>query len=118
MTENLDRERQYVGDGWQPIIDRLDAQLRGIIPGYKIAQIKEKFGGLRYYISHPPSTPEDVAILARDLIFAAEDESLHVCEHCGAPGECKGPGWYKTLCEPCREARQIARENRLKGEQA
>jgi hypothetical protein len=35
--------------GWYPLIVELDAQLCALLPNYAIHQIKEKFGGLRYY---------------------------------------------------------------------
>jgi hypothetical protein len=35
--------------GWYPLIISTDAQLRELLPHYKIHQIKEKFGTLRYY---------------------------------------------------------------------
>lgn len=35
--------------GWYPIIARLDAQLATLDPDYELHQVKEKFGGLRYY---------------------------------------------------------------------
>ena len=36
---------------WHDLLVRCDAELEELCPGYNIAQIKEKFGGLRYYIS-------------------------------------------------------------------
>lgn len=38
---------------WERVIRRTHEQLNKdwVVPGYQIAQIKEKFGGLRYYIS-------------------------------------------------------------------
>jgi len=35
--------------GWYSLIVELDEQLRALLPNYVIHQIKEKFGGLRYY---------------------------------------------------------------------
>ncbi len=37
------------GSGWYPLIAELDEQLRALLPNYVIHQVKEKFGGLRYY---------------------------------------------------------------------
>lgn len=36
---------------WEPFIVELDEKLAKIDPDYKVDQVKEKFGGLRYYIS-------------------------------------------------------------------
>jgi hypothetical protein len=44
-----------VGPGWYPIIVALDAHLATIDPDYVVHQVKEKFGGLRYY--YEPSRP-------------------------------------------------------------
>ncbi|MGH2879027.1 MAG: hypothetical protein ACRDK4_05395 [Solirubrobacteraceae bacterium] len=35
--------------GWYPLLVELDEQLRALLPDYVIHQVKEKFGGLRYY---------------------------------------------------------------------
>jgi hypothetical protein len=59
--EALASERQNVGAGWQPLIDELDRQLRELDPDYMVLQIKEKFGGLRYYVT--PSADTDDATM-------------------------------------------------------
>ena len=87
-----------VGDGWIPIIDRLAEDLVRMGWDRDLHQIKEKFGTLRFYVGH--ATEEMMQRIAQ-----AEDESGVTCEECGKPGETKGPGWIKTLCEDCRRAR-------------
>ena len=37
------------GRGWYPLLVELDEQLRQLLPDYEIHQVKEKFGGLRFY---------------------------------------------------------------------
>lgn len=64
----------------------------------RAAQVKEKFGGMRYYLSG--GAPEIYA-----LVHEAEEASFHICEYCGAPGTTDSkPGgyWLKTLCDACR----------------
>jgi hypothetical protein len=97
------------GKGWaglyQPLLDL--CKLKGI----KVQQVKEKFGGLRFYIQGDPEN------YMWDIIRAAEYESFHVCEDCGASGidrydheaqkpiyvaKTKGNGWIRTLCDSCR----------------
>lgn len=56
-----------------------------------IGQVKEKFGGLRFYIDG--GTEEH-----RHYIRFAEAMSFRTCEQCGAPGETRNIGWMKTLC--------------------
>lgn len=49
-------------DPWYPAISEAHRQLTSLIPGYNIGQIKEKFGGLRYYFDYPaeyPANPEN-----------------------------------------------------------
>lgn len=42
---------------WYPAILSTHEQLERLIPGYNISQIKDKFGGLRYYFSYPATIP-------------------------------------------------------------
>lgn len=87
----------YVGDGWAPLLDRLMEDLAKVGPMGPIAQIKEKFGGLRFYTVS--SSAEH-----NDLIWAAEAASYTICERCGSPGSLdQTRQWVKTLCEPCKE---------------
>lgn len=80
------------GPGWDALIRGLCAELTAKYPEVRCAQIKEKFGGLRFYVG--PSCKE-----ADALISAAEAESFKICEQCGAPGKPRGGGWIKTLCD-------------------
>lgn len=57
-----------------------------------IQQIKEKFGGLRFYIYGGTDT-------TGYYIEFAELLSYRTCEVCGAPGERRTGGWIKTLCD-------------------
>lgn len=85
--------------GWFPIISQLDLDIRKIAPDYTILQIKEKFGGLRYYIG---SLHENVFDKVHDIIKDAEKTAAKTCECCGEPGTlCRRGGWLKTLCQGC-----------------
>jgi hypothetical protein len=66
-------------------------------------QIKEKFGGLRFYIGGG-----DEAIFER--INEAERESYHTCETCGRPGQLRGDGWMVTICNTCNTWLKKVRE--------
>lgn len=101
-----------VGPGWVPLVKELDRQILELCPNRTISQIKEKFGGLRYYVS---LNTEDVGAQkqAWALIADAEAESFRICEQCGAPGttgpvRTTGFGWVFTLCDTCREERREA----------
>ena len=55
-------------------------------------QIKEKFGGLRFYVQ--AATDKHY-----NYISFAESMSYRTCEECGAPGKTYTDGWHKTLCD-------------------
>jgi hypothetical protein len=58
---------------------------------FKVLQVKEKFGGLRFYSNF---SDEAISHVIRD----AEAESLKTCEVCGKPGKPNRGGWIKTCC--------------------
>lgn len=100
------------GRGWYPLIVKLDADLTDIAPGYRLFQVKEKFGGLRYYAESPRAEDEDGCEYVNqeidgpfnELIHEAEVRSMTICELCGQPGSPQQVrGWIRTLCPACRE---------------
>lgn len=99
-----------IGPGWWPLVTRLDADLRAIYPEYQVAQVKEKFGELRYYIE---GVPQDLYSQVYERIRDAERESSRTCEECGEPGEQESVyGWMATLCPIHSDERRAAREAR------
>jgi hypothetical protein len=56
------------------------------------AQVKEKFGGLRFYVDH--ATDEHY-----NYINFAESMSYRTCETCGAPGTYYPFGWHHVACD-------------------
>lgn len=66
-----------------------------------VNQIKEKFGGLRFYYQGGDE-------YINGLVAMAESWAAHSCEECGAPGTSGGKGWIKTLC-PTHRAEADAR---------
>ena len=70
----------------------------GRIPDYfYIVQVKEKWGGLRIYVSSAPQA-------VHDIIDKAEEQSFKTCEKCGAVGECFHRDmlpYVRTLCDKC-----------------
>jgi hypothetical protein len=83
-----------VAPGWHRIVLDLDDALAKLDPNYEVHQVKEKWGGLRYYCSL--DTPEAIA-----LIEAAEVKAAATCESCGAPGRLVHGSWMRTLCSKC-----------------
>lgn len=91
------------GNGWYNIIDALCANIQGYIdskegkvPQVEATQVKEKFGGLRFYTNHIDDYIDGV-------INMAESMSKRTCESCGNPGQSNDSAWIITLCDPCRE---------------
>jgi hypothetical protein len=82
-----------IEEGWYPLIKELIEDLIALGWNKQTCQVKEKFGGLRFYINE--GTDE-----IHKRISKAEEDSYHVCEKCGEPGELRNDiGWYLTLCD-------------------
>lgn len=87
-----------IGPGWFKIIESLLSNIRRHTDWKKdcipvtIIQIKEKFGGLRFYYSGGDDT-------VRGLVKMAESWASTACEECGEPGTLRSGGWVRTLCD-------------------
>jgi len=80
------------GDGWFDLIYGLCSKIKEIYPGVKVVQVKEKFGGLRFYIEKAPA-------VIYDFIDDAEKESEGICEICGKSGQiCSHNNWLGVRC--------------------
>lgn len=92
------------GEGWkslyQPITDYINEYNKGKKDEYKIEihQIKEKFGGLRYYVNF---TDEKL----RNMIREAEAKSYNTCEVCGKYIEkpINENHWIYAECQECHD---------------
>ena len=83
------------GDGWFDIVNNLSKKIAEIAPNVEAVQVKEKFGGLRFYIN---GGNDDVYT----LINNAEDLSYKTCEDCGSvENVTQTRGWIHTLCQLC-----------------
>lgn len=78
--------------GWNKLVTKLIEDLWTAGWDGGVLQVKEKFGGLRFYIC---AGNEQIWALIRE----AENESYKICEQCGEPGELYQGGWMRTLCE-------------------
>ena len=91
-----------VGAGWWPILEALCANIQShidwrnreseTVPQVVVEQIKEKFGGLRFYYR---GGDEQI----HGMVRMAEAWADRSCEECGAPGERRNGGWIRTLCD-------------------
>jgi len=122
------------GDGWYQILDSLCGQIqnhidwshknqkfdlkwnaehpdeqrkvREPVPQVIAVQVKEKFGGLRFYYD---GGDEQIYGMVR----MAESWADHSCEECGAPGERRSGGWIRTLCDKHEAERQAEMKKRF-----
>jgi hypothetical protein len=81
------------GDGWYSLIHVVSELLTKHSPDIYAVQVKEKFGGLRFYHSACDDYSLGVEMTAGTL-------SSSICEICGAPGLLNdNEGWWSTRCE-------------------
>jgi hypothetical protein len=86
--------------GWLVIIEQFLERAINFEGWFKVVQIKEKFGGLRFYIDSGEECPEDVYTEITNVIMSVENRSFTTCEICGEPATYrKERGWKKTLCD-------------------
>ena len=79
--------------GWYPLVKELIEDLINLGWNKQTCQVKEKFGGLRFYINEGSDE-----IYKR--ITKAENDSYEICEVTGKPGKLRNDiGWYRTLCD-------------------
>ena len=115
----------WVPPGWYELLDGLCRNITAALPpddfaSFEILQIKEKFGGLRFYWRLNGAQDVRLDILAqngsisvtekaqggpasmvriRNLERAAQDASQSICQECGAPASRANYGGYiATLC--------------------
>ena len=105
------------GEGWWPILKELCGQIQHhinwknktleVVPQVTVGQIKEKFGGLRFYYS---GGDDEI----RGMVRMAEAWADKSCETCGAPGKRRDGGWIKTLCDRHAAEREATRAEYMK----
>jgi hypothetical protein len=81
-----------IGEGWYQLVKDCIAELIAIGWNKEICQIKEKFGGLRFYTNEMPEG-------GFEIISKYEALSIFTCEKCGQPGMMRRGGWIVTLCD-------------------
>ena len=82
-----------VEQGWYPLIKDLITDLINLGWNKEITQVKEKWGGLRFYIN-------DGSDEVFNRIHKAEKESLTICEITGKVGELRTDiPWFRTLSD-------------------
>lgn len=97
--ENVQRDDKCVDKGWEsltkPLWDWIEAH-----PGLvRVVQVKEKFGGLRFYYDFNYTGEEALYAEFSIMVRTAELASYKTCEVCGVSGVPRSGGWIKTLCD-------------------
>lgn len=91
--------KNCVGPGWSKLIDKIFDVADSTGRPMTVQQVKEKFGGLRFYFSAPSVGFDKIY----EVSMLAETESFKICEQCGEPGELRDrSGWVYTACERCK----------------
>jgi len=67
---------------------------RSHLSDYKITQVKEKFGGLRWY-------DEGGNEVTTKIIQKYEQRSRDICAICGQPATKVTHGWVRYVCDSC-----------------
>jgi hypothetical protein len=125
-----------IGDGWYQILDSLCDQIQSHInwshknhkwdlewnekhpeeprsvrePVEQVVavQVKEKFGGLRFYYDGGDDTIDG-------MVRMAESWAANTCEECGNLGTMRTGGWIRTLCDEHEEQRQARMKEKSNG---
>jgi hypothetical protein len=107
----------WVDKGWEPIVYKLSFCIQNYIDQWNsrrqwlldnniettetvgpvveqviVAQVKEKFGGLRFYYDYGDD-------FIAGLVEMAEIWAENTCEVCGAKGHQRNLSWVRTLCD-------------------
>lgn len=104
LLEDLsERARLHAGyflpDGWKEIVASCHKDLIELAPTYAVYQVKEKFGGLRFYADPPENFSDEGRQRFRDRIREAEKLSFKTCQICGAEGTLVVTGYtWETVC--------------------
>lgn len=85
------------GDGWYGILDVLCSLIANDVqynhmPPVTALQVKEKYGGLRFYFNGGNDRADAYSLFAESM-------SYRTCETCGQPGKPRKGGWIRTLCD-------------------
>ncbi len=111
-----------IGDGWYQVIDSLCNQIQHHVDWKQeqkekygrgdgcqqvvATQVKEKFGGLRFYY-------EGGDPVVDGMVRMAESWAANTCEECGKPGTMRTGGWIRTLCDEHEAERQAKMKERF-----
>lgn len=115
------RTIENIGPGWESLLRELCEAIDPLIQKFKqdmansqdtdegaalddidwptCMQCKEKFAGLRFYMSRSNEGIDKA-------IRIAEEKSYQTCDECGAPGKPRNAGWMVTRCDNHSEGKE------------
>ena len=102
------------GPGWFPIIETLCIKLEALAETLEeddrphVVQIKEKFGGLRFYFENDLHGIDE---RFRHFVKHAYNQCAVACELCGKPGTLRRNPWIRVLCD-ADQKRELAKQRR------
>lgn len=87
--------------GWRiafgdAMLEELAAALGSYVNNYQITDVKEKYGGLRWYDNGAP-----VHCGHYEIINKYENISYYTCIECGSAATCMTTGWISPYCDSC-----------------
>jgi hypothetical protein len=84
--------------GWYGLITELERELATLDPDFKVLEVTERYGTLRWDFDCAPAVYAAMA----SLVDEAETASERTCEKCGRAAVLMDRGgWYTTLCPSC-----------------
>ncbi len=93
-------------DGWAKLCEDLCAEIKPLLErvgyenDYRLCQVKEKYGTLRWYDN---GVPKEIWNEYDAIIRKYEELSARTCCICGAPATKISTGWICPFCDKCAE---------------
>lgn len=116
LTGNTNEIDLLIADaiGWAGLLNGLRHRLDNLDISVSVSQVKEKFGGLRFYVSLPDDATERDRRIVDSWIEGAETASFFLCYLCGAGATHQGTGsWVRYFCAEHDTADLFARRGRF-----
>lgn len=101
LPEKLRKDYEFdylaqIPEGWGTVLVNLLDKIESLEDvEVHVIQIKEKFGGLRFYYQGSGKDYSKV----RGLVLEAEMLSAKTCVVCGSPGTLRYGGWISPYCD-------------------
>lgn len=93
-------------NGWARLCEDLCAEIKPLLERvgyenkYRLCQVKEKYGTLRWYDN---GVPDEIWNEYNAIIRKYEELSAKTCCICGAPATKISTGWFSPFCDKCAE---------------